>query len=309
MMSDYRFDGRVAVVTGAGRGIGRAHALLLAARGAKVVVNDLGGDKLGFGADEGPAQEVVEEITAAGGSAIANTDNVGSPDGCRALIAQAVETFGGIDILVNNAGISVFAGPAEVDEGNYERTMSVHVGGSMFCTSAAWPHFVEQGYGRVVMTTSTGMFGLPDNLTYATAKGAVVGMARSMTIAAGDTDIKINCLAPAAATRRGDQKSSISAAASQNAAMPHMDTSWVSPMMAYLAHEDCQARGEIYGAGGGRFTRIFIGEGPGYVHEGDEVPTVEEVADNWAKINDETGYYVPVSLMDWSGHFMAHRRS
>ncbi len=262
-MSEYRFDGRVAVVTGAGRGIGRAHALLLAARGAKVVVNDLGGDKLGFGADEGPAHGVVEEIAAAGGTAVADTANIGTEEGARGLIDHAVTEFGGIDIVVNNAGISVFAGPLEVDYANYERTMAVHVAGSLFTTVAAWPHFVEQGYGRVVMTTSTGVFGLPDNLTYATAKGAVIGMARSMTVAAGDSDIRINILSPAAMTRRGDQKSSISATAAQQAALAYMDPAWVSPMMAYLAHEDCQARGEIYGAGGGPIHAAIHRRGPG----------------------------------------------
>lgn len=306
-MTEYRFDGKVAIVTGAGRGIGRAHALLLAERGARVVVNDYGGDKLGFGKDAGPAHEVVREITDAGGTAIANTDSVGTVAGCNAIVDQALAEWGSIDVLVNNAGISAFAGPLEVDLGNYERTMAVHVAGSLFTTVAAWPHFLKQGYGRVVMTTSTGMFGLPDNLTYATAKGAIIGMARSMTVAAAETDIKINILAPAAATRRGDQKSSISAAASQTATVPQMDATWVAPMMAYLAHEACPTRGEIFGAGGGRFTRLFIAETRGHVHEGDETPTIEEVASSWEQINDEAGYYVPKSLMDWSEHFMAHR--
>jgi NAD(P)-dependent dehydrogenase (short-subunit alcohol dehydrogenase family) len=303
-MSKYRFEGRVAVVTGAGRGIGRAHALLLAELGAKVVVNDLGGDKVGFGADPEPARSVVDEITAAGGSALADDNNVGTPEGCTALIETAIKEYGRIDVVVNNAGISVWGGPLEADTANLERTLAVHVGGSFHTTNAAWPYLLEQGFGRVIMTTSSGMFGLPDNLTYATAKGAVIGMARSMTVAARGHDIKINVLAPAATTRRGTQASSIDVAASSP---PWMDPAYVAPMLAYLAHEQCQVSGEIYGAGAGRFTRIFIAENEGYVHPVDGLPTVEDVAQNWAQINDQQGYYIPKDLYDWSTHFMAHR--
>lgn len=306
-MSKYRFDDRVAIVTGAGRGIGRAHALLLAERGAKVVVNDLGGSKDGFGTDPGPAHDVVAEIAAAGGTAIADTNSVGTPEGCRALVDAAVNEFGRLDIVINNAGISVWGGPLDADAANLRRTLDVHVGGSFHTTLAAWPHFLKQGHGRVVMTTSTGMFGLPDNLTYATAKGGVIGLARSLTVAARGTDIKINVLAPAAVTRRGDQESSIDGAAASSP--PYMATEMVSPMMAYLAHEECQFSGEILGAGAGHFTRIFIGETPGYVYPGDGVPQIEDVAENWTKIVDETGYYVPVDVFDWSAHFMAHHRS
>ena len=188
---------------------------------------------------------------------------------------------------------------------NLERTLAVHVSGSFHTTLAAWPHMVEQGYGRVVMTTSTGMFGLPDNLTYATAKGAVIGMARSLTAAAAGQNIKINILAPAAMTRRGTQKSSIDR---PEAPVPgYMRTELVAPMMANLAHEACEVSGEIYGAGAGRFTRLFIAENSGYVHEGQDDPTIEDVADHWATINDEAGYYIPKDFFDWSAHFMAHR--
>src|SRR5690625_2522928 len=139
-MSTYRFDGRVAVVTGAGRGIGRAHALLLAERGAKVVVNDLGGSKEGFGADPTPAESVVEEIADAGGTAIADAHDVSTPEGGKALVDSAIGEFGHLDILVNNAGISVWADPFAVDAANLERTLAVHVGGSFHTTVAAWPH-------------------------------------------------------------------------------------------------------------------------------------------------------------------------
>lgn len=306
-MSEFRFDGRVAIVTGAGRGIGRAHALLLAERGAKVIVNDLGGSKEGFGADSEPAESVVKEIVAAGGVAVADTHDVGIPEGGKALVDAAIAEFGQLDILVNNAGISVWADPFEVDAANLERTLAVHVGGSFHTTIAAWPHMVERQYGRVVMTTSSGMFGLRDNITYATAKGGVIGLSRSLAVAGADAGIKVNLIAPAAATRRGSLKSSLDAAIS-GPPPEYMATEWVSPMMAYLAHEECNVTGEIYGAGAGRFTRIFIAENPGYARA-KGLPTIEDVAQNWETINDLSDYYIPKDLLDWSAHFMSHQGS
>ncbi len=161
-MDRYGFEGRVAVVTGAGRGIGRAYARLLAERGASVVVNDLGGSMEGAGTDAGPASTVAAEIVAAGGAAVADTSDVASPAGAQALVDTAVERFGRVDILVNNAGIIRWAGFPEADADNLASHLAVHVGGSFNTTRAAWPRMVEQGYGRIVMTSSSGMFGLPD---------------------------------------------------------------------------------------------------------------------------------------------------
>ena len=170
-MNRLSFEGRVAVVTGAGRGIGRAHARLLAERGASVVVNDLGGSIEGVGTDDAPAATVVREITAAGGRDRRPSD-VATTEGAEALVGAAVERFGRIDALINNAGIIRWAGMPDVDADNLARHLAVHVGGSFNTTRAAWPHMVEQGYGRIVMTTSAGMFGLPTNTSYATAKGS-----------------------------------------------------------------------------------------------------------------------------------------
>jgi len=178
-VSKYGFGGRVAVVTGAGRGIGRAHAILLAERGARVVVNDLGGSIGGVGAEGEVSSTVAATIVAMGGDAIADHSDVAAPAGAQALIDAAIERYGRLDVLINNAGIIRWAGFPEADADNLARHLAVHVAGAFNTSRAAWPHMVEQGYGRIVMTTSTGIFGLPDNLSYATSKAAVVGLTRS----------------------------------------------------------------------------------------------------------------------------------
>jgi NAD(P)-dependent dehydrogenase (short-subunit alcohol dehydrogenase family) len=298
-MNRYGFEGRVAVVTGAGRGIGRAYARLLAERGASVVVNDLGGSMEGVGADAEPASTVAAEIVAAGGVAVADTSDVASAPSATALVDTAVERFGRLDILVNNAGIMRWAGFPRADADNLASHLAVHVAGSFNTTRAAWPHMVEQSYGRVVMTTSSGMFGLPTNLSYATAKAAVVGLTRSLTTAGAAHGIKVNLIAPAAFTRMAGQPADDAPGATQ------MSPDLVAPMVAFLAHEACPVSGEIYAAGAGRFARIFIASTEGYVHPTAE-PTVEDVAEHWATINDETGYYIPADLIGWSAAFMAH---
>ncbi|MFD9503481.1 SDR family NAD(P)-dependent oxidoreductase [Streptomyces sp. NPDC060035] len=305
---DFRFDGRVALVTGAGRGLGRAHALLLAQRGAKVVVNDLGGTKEGEGSDTGPANDVVREITAAGGVAVADTNNVGKEEGCHALVETAVREFGRIDIVVNNAGISRFATFPEADAENLDLTLDVHLRGTWHTTRAAWPYMVEQGYGRVITTTSTGMFGLPDNLAYATAKGALIGFTRSLSLEGVSHGIRVNCVAPNAITRPSTSaaKPNITTTALNDAHLQALRTDLVSPMVAYLAHENCTVNGEILVAGAQRFARWFLAVSPGYHSAGTGTPTVEEVAGNWKEITDESDYYVPASLHDWTSKFMAH---
>jgi NAD(P)-dependent dehydrogenase (short-subunit alcohol dehydrogenase family) len=300
-VNKHSFEGRVAVVTGAGRGIGRAHTLLLADRGASVVVNDLGGSIEGAGADPEVASSVAEEIVAAGGVAIADSSDVSTAEGAQALVDAAVREFGRVDILVNNAGIIRWAGFPAADSDNLARHLAVHTNGSFHTARAAWPHMVEQSYGRIVMTTSTGIFGLPQNLSYATAKGAVIGMARSLATAGLALGIKINLIAPAAFTRMAGR----AADSAPGEAPPEMSPDLVAPMVAFLAHEDCPVTGEIYAAGGGRFARIFIASTEGYV-DPNLCPTIEDVAANWAAINDETGYYVPTDLMTWSAAFMTH---
>jgi NAD(P)-dependent dehydrogenase (short-subunit alcohol dehydrogenase family) len=303
-MSGLRFDGRAAAVTGAGRGIGRAYALLLGQLGAKVVVNDLGGSTLGHGRDTGPADEVVKQIQAAGGTATANYDDVSTVDGGRSVIDTAMREFGAIDVVVNNAGNMVWGSLPEATAETIEAHWAVHVRGSFNTLRAAWPYFLEKDYGRVVLTTSVGMFGLPGNIGYAIAKASMIGMAKSLTVGRRDANININCIAPNAVTRLGARTAAEQAA--QQAMAPVMDPALVAPMVAYLAHESCNVSGEAYVAGAGRFARLFVGVTPGYLHPGMAGVTVDDVAANWAVINDEAGYYVPDTLMDWAGHYMAH---
>ncbi len=182
--------------------------------------------------------------------------------------------------------------------------LAVHVSGSFNTTRAAWPHMVDQDYGRIVMTTSAGLFGLANNTAYATAKGGVVGLARSLSMAGARHGIKVNLIAPAAMTRMAGRPSEADQREGDDPAGP-MSPDLVAPMVAFLAHEDCPVSGEIYAAGAGRLARIFIASTPGYVHPSPGL-TVDDVAEHWAAINDETGYRVPTDLMDWSAAFLAH---
>ena len=304
-MAELGFEGRVAVVTGAGRGIGRAYARLLAERGAKLVANDLGGSTAGEGTDGGPAHEVVKEILARGGEAVADTNDVSTADGGASIIESAIEHFGRIDILIANAGIIRWGGLPEVDLENLERHLAVHLLGAFNTLRPAWPHFVEQAYGRVVLTASSGVFGKADNLSYAAAKAGVIGLARSAKLAGEPHGIKVNVIAPAAQTRMagGDPADDD---AQPVPGRPFLPSDAVAPMAAFLAHEACPVSGEIYTAGAGRFARLFIASTEGYVPQNGPA-TLEDVAENWDAINDETGYYVPSDLMNWSATFLKHQ--
>ena len=308
-MNKYEFNGRVAVVTGAGRGLGRAYALLLGQLGAKVVVNDLGGTTAGTGLDPAPAQGVAGQINDAGGTAIADASDISTPEGGQRAVDAALKEFGRIDVVVNNAGNIIYGALPEVEVGNIDAHLGVHVRGSFNVTRAAWPYMLAQNYGRVVLTTSTGMFGLPDNLGYATAKSAMIGMAQSMTLSAGDRDIKVNLIAPNAYTRMaGDASEGMDQLKAQRpSAAAGMEAELVAPMVAFLAHESCPVSAGIYLAGGGRFARLFLASTDGYLQPDGETPTVADVADHWAEINDQASYYVPTSTLNWAARYMSHR--
>jgi NAD(P)-dependent dehydrogenase (short-subunit alcohol dehydrogenase family) len=281
-MTPIRFDQRVAVVTGAGGGLGRAHALLLASRGAKVVVNDLGGTVSGVGGDNAAADRVVAEIRAAGGQAVPNHGDVADPAGARRLIATAIDAFGRIDVLINNAGILRDKSLAKMDPADFASVVTVHLLGSAFCTQAALGHMQAQAYGRIVMTTSAaGLYGNFGQTNYGAAKLGLVGLMNSLKLEAQKYGILVNTIAPVALTRMTE---GLPFSAMLEQAAPER----VSAAVAFLASEACTFSGEIVAAGAGYFARVQMVEGLGVHLDADEV-TPENVAAHWPRIADMSG--------------------
>ncbi|MGH9246674.1 MAG: SDR family oxidoreductase [Acidimicrobiales bacterium] len=282
-MADLTFDGKVAIVTGAGGGLGRCHALELARRGALVVVNDLGGAVDGTGSDETPAQKVVDEIREAGGEAVPNFDSVSTPEGGEAIVNAAVDAFGRVDIVVNNAGILRDKSFHNMTPALLEPVLDVHLKGAFHVTRPAWVHMREQGYGRVVVTSSpAGVFGNFGQTNYGAAKMGLVGLIRVLAVEGATYDIKANAIAPVAKTRMTEDLLGPLA----DGLLPEL----VTPLVTYLAHDDCPVTGEIYSVGGGRVARIFIGVTKGYVNKD---LSVEDVRDHFDEIRAEDGYSVP----------------
>lgn len=282
------FEGQVAVVTGAGRGLGRAHALLLAARGAAVVVNDLGGALDGSGSSSAPADSVVAEIRSAGGQAVADSHSVATSAGGAAIIDKALHEFGRVDVVVNNAGNTgghpVFG---EINDDQLMSVLGVHLFGTFHVTQAAWVPMKEQRYGRVVNTSSgVGYFGLPHATTYAAAKLGIVGLTRSLAIEGAELGVKVNAVAPIARTRMADGVFGELDA--------HLDPGLVSPVVAYLAHRDCELSGTTLSAGAGRVAELFLGATRGHF---DAELTPEDVRDHLAQALDRDGYDVPKDAM------------
>lgn len=246
-MAELRFDDRVAVVTGSGRGLGRSHALALASRGASVVVNDVGAAIEGGGRDDAVAQGVVAEIEAGGGAAVADGSDVSTTVGAEALVRAALDTFGRIDVVINNAGIIRWTEFPEVVAAEMESHLAVHALGSFNVSRAAWPHFEAQQYGRIVNTISSAFFGGSNVVSYGTAKGAVLGLTRSLAATGDGHGIAVNAIAPIAWTRMME-----SAGVSPDSEMAaQMTAELVSSVLAFLAHETCTANGQVYAAGGG----------------------------------------------------------
>lgn len=287
-MSKLGYDGKVAIVTGAGGGLGRQHALLLASRGALVVVNDLGGAIDGSGSSTTAAQSVVDEIKAAGGEAVANYDSVATPEGGAAIVKTAVDTFGRVDIVINNAGILRDKTFHNMEPDMVDAVLAVHLKGAFNVTKPAWLHMREQGYGRVVSTSSAaGIFGNFGQANYGAAKMGLVGFTRVLAVEGAKYNIKANAIAPLAQTRMTEDLFGNLG----EILKPEL----ISPVVAYLAHEDCQVSGEVYACGGGRVARVFIGETVGIAKPD---LSLEDVAENFDTIRNEKGYSVPSALPD-----------
>ena len=296
-VEELRFDGRVVVVTGGGRGIGRSHALLFATRGAQVVVADYGASLAGAGASSEPADDVVQEIAATGGNAVACFASVAEEAGAASIVEAALTNFGRIDAVINNAGISDKHPFEELTVEQYHRMMDVHMFGTLYVTRAVWPHFVKAGYGRVVNTTSEGMLGTLEQLTsYGAAKGAVLGLTRTLAAEGLKHGIRVNAVAPRARTRmaeegKGAYEPGSAVARRYDEVMASLDPELVSPTAVYLAHESCRVNGEALVSGGGNVRRMAV-----VLTQGIEKPglTVEDVAENLDTILDITDPEVPV---------------
>jgi NAD(P)-dependent dehydrogenase (short-subunit alcohol dehydrogenase family) len=288
MAGPVRFDGRVALVTGAGGGLGREHALLLGARGARVLVNDLGGDPLGRGASRERAEAVAEEIRKAGGEAIADASDVASPEGGRALVGRALERWGRVDALINNAGV-VGGAPQfdELSDDDIDRVLKVHVYGAFNASRPAWRAMRAQGYGRILFTSSGSVFGTGGPVTYPAAKAALIGLTRNLALEGRRSGIRVNAIMPVAYTR-------LTAMLRDRELVDCLERDFppsrVAPLAAWLVHEDVPCSGEVFSVGGGRFARVFLGVTPG-VSASDL--TLEAVRDGFARAQAIEGWTIP----------------
>lgn len=285
MRTDNSFEGNVAVVTGAGRGLGRDYAKYLAARGAQLVVNDYGGQLSGEGCSSAPADEVVSEIARAGGEAIPNYDGVHESAGAEALIETALSHFGRVDILICNAGIWSCQKLVEADVEQWNRMIAVHLGGTMMTARAALPHMQRNGYGRLVFTSSSGgLYGKAGLTAYGAAKGGIYGLTRclALELAETKTDMVVNAVLPGAQTRMISSSTATLWADRPGFADPAL----VSPLVAYLASRECSANGNAYSAGAGYFARDEAMQGQGIRLLTDRRITHEDIARNWNRIDD-----------------------
>jgi NAD(P)-dependent dehydrogenase (short-subunit alcohol dehydrogenase family) len=285
-MTELRFDDRVAIVTGAGGGLGRAHARLLAQRGAKIVVNDIA---VKDDAGRTPAERVVEEIVSAGGAAVAHSSSVSEPGAGAAAVETALDAFGRIDIVVNNAGIVRDRSFAKMSEDELAEVMGVHFHGSFALTKAAWEHFRKQSYGRVVLTTSVaGLFGNLGQANYSSAKAAMVGLGRTLAVEGERYGIKVNLVSPGAAT-------SMTLAMLPADLHDTMSPDRVAPMVAYLSHETCAVSGEIFYAVAGRYARNFIAVTDGYTNR---EASVDDIAAHLDEIMDTSSWTIPSAAVE-----------
>ncbi|HBD13198.1 MAG TPA: serine/threonine protein kinase [Porticoccaceae bacterium] len=274
------YEDRVAVVTGGGAGLGRSHALFLASRGAKLVVNDLGGDVQGKGSGTSAADEVVAEIKTAGGTAVANYDSVASLEGGRAIIQTALDEFGRVDILINNAGNNIENSFRKMTMEEFRAVLDVHLMGAVHCTQAAWQHMLDQEYGRVIMTTSAaGLYGGHGLSNYAAAKIALVGLMNSLVLEGRKRGITVNAIAPMAMTR-------MSKDAMDDKTGPLLKPEFVTSIVALLASEAHTGSGDIISTGAGYYSKIGIVEGAGVYFGADAPPSPDDLAARFDDICD-----------------------
>lgn len=293
-MADVGFDGKVAIITGAGGGLGRQHALLLASRGALVVVNDLGGSVDGTGSSDSAAQKVVDEIKSLGGDAVADHHSVATPEGGAAIVETAVKAYGRVDIVINNAGILRDKAFHNMEPSLMNPVFDVHLKGAFHVTQPAFVKMREQGYGRIISTSSAaGLFGNFGQTNYGAAKMGLVGFTRVLAVEGARFNIKANAIAPLALTRMTENI--------MGNLGDKLDAGLVSPVVAFLASEDCDVSGEIFSVGGGRVAQIFVGETQGYYKPD---LTVEDVRNNWDRIRDREGYAIPMNLAEETALYM-----
>lgn len=290
-MSEISFDGRVAIVTGSGGGLGRTYALDLAARGAQVVVNDLGGTVNGVGGDDSAAQKVVDEITAAGGTAVANHDSVSTPEGGEDIVKTAVDSFGKVDIVINNAGILRDKTFAKLEWPDLDAVLDVHLKGAFYVSQPAFKVMKENGYGRFVFTASNaGVFGNFGQTNYGAAKMGLLGLSNVLAVEGARAGINSNVIMPVALTRMTEQI--LGPMADQ------LDPSLVTPMVTYLSSENCTFSHEVFSATAGRYARVFVGLAPGWYAGKGAKPTAEDISEHIEEIEKQDGYIVPMSVAD-----------
>ncbi|MBS9376083.1 SDR family NAD(P)-dependent oxidoreductase [Rhodococcus sp. B50] len=278
-MTDLRFDGRVAVITGAGRGLGRAYALLLAARGAKVVVNDPGSTIGGDNEDTGPADEVVQLIRSNGGEAVVSLDSVATPEGGQGIIDTAVSNYGQVDILIHNAGNNRYATLSEMTYDDFDAVLDVHLRGAFHVVRPAFPLMAEAGYGRVILTGSIGgIYGNRRIANYAAGKAGVIGLSNVVALEGESRGIKSNVILPGALTRLAEDYDTSS--------YPPMDPALAAPTVGWLAHESCSITGEILSSIAGRVSRVFVAESPGVYQPSWSIEDVAEHIDEIRSTDD-----------------------
>ena len=288
------FDGKVAIITGAGGGLGRQHALLMASRGALVVVNDLGGAVDGTGSDKGAADKVVDEIKALGGEAIADTNSVATAEGGEAIVQSALDAFGTVDIVINNAGILRDKAFHNMDESLVDPVFDVHLKGAFNVTGPAFRVMRDKGYGRIISTSSAaGIFGNFGQANYGAAKMGLVGFTRVLAVEGARFNIAANAIAPIALTRMTED---LLGDLGQK-----LQPDYVAPLVTFLAHESCDATGRVFSVGGGRVAEVFIGECQGFT---DANLSPESVRDNWSTICDRDGYAVPAQIAEETKMFV-----